>query len=284
MATKSISSFLLHSRKLKSLIGAQQSPSLLPSFSFARSILSNTSPAVKTPASAVGSEETAKKKIDLVSCERNYDFVAEFDEETKYKMEAQPGVTVVLEDNHNDATNKVLTVQSVTPFSPHNWNHRLDDIFSYHHLSERNPKWRSDHWLVHIKEPDSRFVTEQQVVDYCIQMLSKVVGSEEKAKEKIYIVWCKMPFGFGAEIDEKTSNKLKALPNALTVLPDYAFDVKNKDGGALVLPQSSGLKSKKLQYFYYWLDKLLNEGIYEVQTCKEIEEIMESLLKKMGRL
>lgn len=199
----------------------------------------------------------AKEEI----CERNYDFGAEFDMETKYKLEAQPGVAVVLEDNHNDARNKDA---SVTPLSPHNWDHRLDDIFSYHHLSERNPKWRSDHWLVHIKEPDSRFDMEQQVVDYCIQMLSKVVGSEEKAKEKIYIVWCKMPFGFGAEIDEKTSNMLKALPNALRVLPDYAFDVKNKDDGALVLSQSSGLKSKKLHYYYYWLDKLLNEGIYKV--------------------
>ncbi|KAF5182549.1 hypothetical protein FRX31_027864, partial [Thalictrum thalictroides] len=56
---------------------------------------------------------------------------------------------------------------------------------------------------------------------------------EDDAKKKIYSVWCKMPFGFGAEIDEETLNRLKALPDVLLVLPDFAFDVKlEKEGKA----------------------------------------------------
>ncbi|KAF9594763.1 hypothetical protein IFM89_034746 [Coptis chinensis] len=73
-------------------------------------------------------------------------------------------------------------------------------------------------------------------LELCIGMLAKVIGIEEEARRKIYVVWCKIPFGFPAEIDGETSNKLKNLEDVLTLLPDYAHDVQKQDRGILVFP------------------------------------------------
>ncbi|KAF5205403.1 multiple organellar RNA editing factor 2, chloroplastic-like, partial [Thalictrum thalictroides] len=123
------------------------------------------------------------------------------------------------------------SVQSLAPFTLMNYNHRLDNLFSYHHLSEKNSKWNSDHWLIVIKQRESELKTEAQTLDFFIKILAEAIGSEQEAKERIYIIWSNFPFGFGAEIDEETSNKLKGCPNVLKVLPDYSFDVKDKVSG-----------------------------------------------------
>ncbi|KAL5724676.1 hypothetical protein ACHQM5_007903 [Ranunculus cassubicifolius] len=120
-------------------------------------------------------------------------------------------------------------------FSPMNLNFRLNNIFSYYHLSERNSKWNSDHWLVSIKLNCVPTEDEDEIDELFVKLLTEVVGSETDAKSKIYIIWCKTPFGFGAEVDEETANKLKGLPDVLLVLPDYGFDVNKRNSGALVI-------------------------------------------------
>ncbi|KAL5699698.1 hypothetical protein ACHQM5_030567 [Ranunculus cassubicifolius] len=124
-----------------------------------------------------------------------------------------------------------INSRSVRQLTPNTHNHLLGDIFTYHHLSECYSEGNSNHWLIHIKEPNDGSSTEPQIINFCIQMLGELLGSEEHAKKKIYIVWCKAPFGFGARIDDKTLNLLKGLPNVLTVLPDRASDVTNKNRG-----------------------------------------------------
>ncbi|KAF9602357.1 hypothetical protein IFM89_026784 [Coptis chinensis] len=121
-------------------------------------------------------------------------------------------------------------------FTAINLNHELEDIFSYQLLSEPNPEWNFDHWLIHIKLPPvGGYSTEQETLNLCIKMLARLlegflvekvvnvvyhsmiskcicsqkIAHEEEAKDKIYIVWSKIPFGFAAEIDENTSEKLK---------------------------------------------------------------------------
>ncbi|KAG8066120.1 hypothetical protein GUJ93_ZPchr0004g39032 [Zizania palustris] len=89
-----------------------------------------------------------------------------------------------------------------------------------------------EHWLIVMDKPGGEGATKQQMIDCYIETLSKVVGSEEEAKKKIYNVSCERYFGFGCEIDEETSNKMEGLPGVLFVLPDSYVDAENKDYGA----------------------------------------------------
>ncbi|KAK7278443.1 hypothetical protein RJT34_23472 [Clitoria ternatea] len=65
------------------------------------------------------------------------------------------------------------------------------------------------HWFIGMMEPSGQGATKQQMIDCYIQTLAKVLESEEEAKKKIYNVSCEGYLGFGCEIDEETSNKLK---------------------------------------------------------------------------
>ncbi|KAF9604295.1 hypothetical protein IFM89_005621, partial [Coptis chinensis] len=130
--------------------------------------------------------------------------------------------------------------RSVARFIPKNRNHRLDNMFSYYHLSERNSKWNYDQWLINLKLPDrllklpdGHIAKIKQIYDFYAKLLTEVIGSEEETKKRLYVMWFELPFGFGVEIDEKTLNKLKGLVDVLTVLPDYAYDLKDKDRGGM---------------------------------------------------
>uniref|UniRef100_A0ACD5ZSG7 Uncharacterized protein n=1 Tax=Avena sativa TaxID=4498 RepID=A0ACD5ZSG7_AVESA len=89
-----------------------------------------------------------------------------------------------------------------------------------------------EHWLIIMDKPGGEGATKQQMIDCYIQTLSKVLGSEEEARKKIYNVSCERYFGFGCEIDEETSNKLEGIPGVLFVLPDSYVDPEHKDYGA----------------------------------------------------
>ncbi|GAV69526.1 hypothetical protein CFOL_v3_13027 [Cephalotus follicularis] len=92
-----------------------------------------------------------------------------------------------------------------------------------------------NHWLIVTDKPGGENATKQEMIDYYIQTLAKVLGSEEEAKRKIYNVSCERYFGFGCEIDEETSNKLEGLPGVLFILPDSYVDPEYKDYGAELL-------------------------------------------------
>ncbi|KAF9615838.1 hypothetical protein IFM89_026678 [Coptis chinensis] len=188
---------------------------------------------VNTLAPLVGSEEEAKKRIYLVSYEQPLGFGANVDEDTKYKLQVQSSVSVVLDDCFYEARNKAMQqkeeenradfkvqLEFTHPF-------RAKDISSYYKLSEPKAEWKSDHWLVHTKVPDGTNFIQKRTIDNYVEMLAEVIGSEEEAKKKLYIVWNKVPYGFGAEIDQVTANKLQARYDVLNVLPDYAYDLKD---------------------------------------------------------
>ncbi|KAL5727647.1 hypothetical protein ACHQM5_000820 [Ranunculus cassubicifolius] len=184
---------------------------------------------VKTLARVLPSEEEAMKKIYLVSRELCFGFGAEIDQATKYKLQVEQGVAFVLEDYYYETRQKDLRVCPVPQFTMVDRNHQLLDIYSYHYLSATISDCNSNYWLVHVNPPDSGFNSERETIEFYYHLLAEVVGSEEEAKKKIYIVWCKTPFGFAAEIDEETSNKLKGRPDVLMVFPDHACGVKKKN-------------------------------------------------------
>ncbi|KAF9592642.1 hypothetical protein IFM89_016299 [Coptis chinensis] len=75
------------------------------------------------------------------------------------------------------------------------------------------------------------------------------------------MAWLRPPWGFAAEIDEDTLNKLKALPNVLQVLPDYSFDLKDELYEELHLFFKENLSYKN---GFVWHDLSENDYIYPV--------------------
>ncbi|KAF5206970.1 Multiple organellar rna editing factor 5 protein, partial [Thalictrum thalictroides] len=122
--------------------------------------------------------------------------------------------------------------QSTTKFIPRNLNHRLLNIYKYSQSFKGEKVEDPGHWLFRITQPDDATIDE--IADYCVELLTKVLGSQEEAIASMYITWCVPPFGFGAEIDKKTATELCGLPDVIEVLPDYAFDIKKKDHGGFI--------------------------------------------------
>ncbi|KAF9623271.1 hypothetical protein IFM89_000760 [Coptis chinensis] len=195
----------------------------------------------------------AKLKIYLVSCERPYGYGAEFDMATQ-KCLAECGVELIREDRYHSARIKDGSVQPVARFTAFNLDSIIyNDLYSYHFFRfEPNIECKSDHWLVHLKDPECLFSNYTKCIRYCVRLLAEVVGSEDEAKEKIYVVWCAEPFGFGAEIDMGTVNKLKVLQDVLALLPDYSVSCKYKD--------EDGFKIKDYDFTKWGLD-FVDHGI-----------------------
>ncbi|KAF5199436.1 plastid developmental protein DAG [Thalictrum thalictroides] len=164
----------------------------------------------------------------LVSCGICFGFGIELDKSDMLKLRSSPGIGCVWKDYRYYERKEDPNFKSASRFNPMNRNHRLENIFSYHYLSEPNENWKGDQWLVIVKQPDVGFCSEDQILKFIVQILMKVLGSEEEVRKRIYVIWYKLPFGFGAEIDKDASDKLREMPDVLSVLPDYAFDVKDR--------------------------------------------------------
>ncbi|KAK4283393.1 hypothetical protein QN277_000346 [Acacia crassicarpa] len=87
------------------------------------------------------------------------------------------------------------------------------------------------HWLIIMDFSKPPKLSDEEMVNTYVKTLAQVIGSEEEAKKKIYSVATETYTGFGAEISEELSAKVKGLPGVLWVLPDSYMDVRNKDYG-----------------------------------------------------
>ncbi|KAF9609096.1 hypothetical protein IFM89_013350 [Coptis chinensis] len=188
--------------------------------------------------------EQARLKIYLVSCERPYGYGAEFNEATQKCLQDCGGVQLIREDCYYSARIKDGSVQPVARFTAFNPDYiSYNDLYSYHFLCEPNMECKSDYWIVHLKQPECVISNYTKCIHYCVRLLAQVVGSEDEAKEKIYMVWCAPPFGFAAEIDKETLNKLKVLQDVLALLPDYSVSPKTENIILLIAPP----KRRKIQ-------------------------------------
>jgi hypothetical protein len=88
-----------------------------------------------------------------------------------------------------------------------------------------------EHWLVVMDAPGDGKATKQEMLDCYVKTLATVLGSEEEAIKSIYNVSTERYYGFGCQISEETSYKVKELPGVCFVLPDSYVDPTNKDYG-----------------------------------------------------
>ncbi|KAI3971766.1 hypothetical protein MKW92_020782 [Papaver armeniacum] len=110
-------------------------------------------------------------------------------------------------------------------------NHRQSNRkYSRHKDTDLLPGCDFKHWLVVMEKPEGE-PSRDELIDTYIKTLSKVLGSEEEARMKIYSVSTKHYFAFGALMSEELSYKLRDLPGVRWVLPDSYLDEATKDYG-----------------------------------------------------
>nr|DAD38143.1 TPA_asm: hypothetical protein HUJ06_008784 [Nelumbo nucifera] len=97
----------------------------------------------------------------------------------------------------------------------------------YSPLNDPSPNWSNrppketilldgcdyEHWLIVMEFPADPKPSEEEMIATYVKTLAAVVGSEEKAKKKIYSVCTTTYTGFGALISEELSYKVKGIRN-----------------------------------------------------------------------
>ncbi|MCL7040076.1 hypothetical protein MKW94_007563 [Papaver nudicaule] len=87
-----------------------------------------------------------------------------------------------------------------------------------------------EHWFV-VMEPPQGEPTRDEIIDSYVNTLSKVLGSEEEARMKIYSVSTICYFAFGALVSKELSEKIQHLPGVSWVAPDCYMDFANQSYG-----------------------------------------------------
>ncbi|MCL7027642.1 hypothetical protein MKW94_022885 [Papaver nudicaule] len=87
-----------------------------------------------------------------------------------------------------------------------------------------------EHWYVLMEIPQGE-PTRDEIIDCYIKTLSKVLGSEEEARMRIYSVSTKHYFSFGALVSEELSEKIKELPGVQHVCADSYVNAETKEYG-----------------------------------------------------
>ncbi|KAL8218326.1 hypothetical protein R6Q57_021699 [Mikania cordata] len=86
------------------------------------------------------------------------------------------------------------------------------------------------HWMVLVRAPPQQQAgSRSDVIDYYVQILERVLGSEKDAQGCIYNASCDTRFGFCCDVDEETSQKLACLPEVLSIKSDPDFSSVQKD-------------------------------------------------------
>ncbi|KAF9589855.1 hypothetical protein IFM89_028790 [Coptis chinensis] len=60
-------------------------------------------------------------------------------------------------------------------------------------------------------------------------MFLHIFFSKEEARNKIYLVSCERPFGFGAQIDANSANGLKGIGHVDFLVEDHYYGARNED-------------------------------------------------------
>ncbi|KAK1277484.1 hypothetical protein QJS04_geneDACA019676 [Acorus gramineus] len=223
---------------------------------------------VRTLARVLGSEKEAQACIYSASCETQYGFCCDVDEETAMSINSLPGVLSVRPDVDFESAEK-------------------DYSFS---------GGDAKHWVVRMEKPGVGVITKAQMVDFYVNSLTKVLGNEKDAQVCMYHISWEDAIGFCCEIDEDCARELAGLPGVLSVKPDTNFDSPNKDYGGVGESSKSidlvgssdsnqppNIKTKRLfvtGLSFYTSEKTLRAAFEGFGELVEVKIIMDKISKR----
>nr|GLL40125.1 uncharacterized protein LOC109176899 isoform X1 [Ipomoea trifida] len=240
---------------------------------------------VRTLERVLGSEKDAQMCIYDASCDANFGFCCDIDEEAAHELAGLPGVLSVTPDRDYISKEKDYRLLS-----------SLSSVYTGSSLLF--PAGTSKHWLVRTSRPDVGFIRKAPVVDYYVQILAKVIGkrynligSEKDAQMCLYHVSWESNFGFCCELDDECAKELAGVPGVLSVQPDEKFGSDDKDYEGAVSKHANdsqdlltpNIKTKKLfvtGLSFYTSEKTLRAAFEGYGELVEVKIIMDKISKR----
>ncbi|XP_074304361.1 organelle RRM domain-containing protein 1, chloroplastic isoform X2 [Silene latifolia] len=207
---------------------------------------------------------------DASSDNTNFGFCCFIDQQTSHVLTGIPGVIAVKPDPDMNSINKDYSCN-----------------FSLEENSMLLPEG-SNHWLVTVEKPSTSF-SKAQMVDFYVDILSKVLGNEKDAQMCLYHAFGQSDYGFCCILDEGCAQELAAVPGVLSVKPDENFDSKNKTYGGGRLSSdalsSAGTDTSKTKLFitglsFYTSEKTLRTAFEPFGELVEVKIIMDKISKR----
>ncbi|XP_043717837.1 organelle RRM domain-containing protein 1, chloroplastic isoform X2 [Telopea speciosissima] len=220
---------------------------------------------VKTLAKLSGSEKEAQMCIYDASWQTNFGFCCDIDEETSRQLASLPEVLFIRPDPDINSLKK---------------DYRFSDLQLGRLSSSKGgtsllfPEGNSKYWLVRMEKPAVEVVTKAQMVDYYVQILTKVLGYEKDAQMCIYHISWKNSFGFCCVLNEECAQELAGneKPKESTTTSD------SSDAN-----QIPSIKTKRLfvtGLSFYTSEKTLRAAFESFGELVEVKIIMDKISKR----
>lgn len=140
-----------------------------------------------------------------------------------------------------------------------------------------------------MEPPPPGFDTKPQIIDYYVQALQSVLGSEKEAQMCMYHASWDTHFSFCCDIDEETSLELARLPSVISVRPDPNYYLVEKDysssevqSSALLTAFSGSNLLFPLGNSKHWLVRMAKPEFEVVSKAQMVDHFTEVLSKVMG--
>ncbi|XVE90872.1 hypothetical protein DITRI_Ditri20bG0111000 [Diplodiscus trichospermus] len=147
----------------------------------------------------------------------------------------------------------------------------------------------NNHWMVLMAKPPEGVNSKPQIIDYYVNTLERVLGTQKDAQMCIYDASYDTHFGFCCHIDEQASHELACLPEVLLVKPDPDYNSEKKDYTASSIEFANVLNSGvgSLQLFpagntKHWLVRMDKPGVGVVTKAQMVDYYTQILTKVMG--
>ncbi|CAN8270332.1 unnamed protein product [Cochlearia groenlandica] len=218
----------------------------------------------------LGNEKDAQMSIYDASLDTHFGFCCHIDEDASSHLSSLPGVLSVKPEVGYSSGRKSYDIRNQTSVS----------LFGHETVK---------HWLVRIDKPGVGIVTKAQMVDHCVQLLSKVLWNEKDAQMCLYHVSWQSKFGFCCDLDEEYAKELAGVPGVLDVVPDNNFESLNKDYEGDCTQRDSDdsesppVKTKKLfvtGLSFYTSEKTLRAAFEGFGELVEVKIIMDKISKR----
>ncbi|WOL13753.1 hypothetical protein Cni_G22531 [Canna indica] len=149
-------------------------------------------------------------------------------------------------------------------------------------------------WRVVMETPPDGGSSKAEVIDYYVETLARVLGSEKEAQMCMYDASWQNQYGFCCDIDAESSRELArkftGMPGVLFVRPDTAEGYGKKDYSYSELSPSDQVKtdnhssrfSSSLGSNEYWLVQMEKPGVEVVTKAQMVDYYAQILTKVLG--
>ncbi|KAJ4894173.1 RNA-binding (RRM/RBD/RNP motifs) family protein [Raphanus sativus] len=226
---------------------------------------------VEILAKVLRNQKDAQMSIYDASFDTHFGFCCHIDEDASRHLASLP---------------EVLSVRPEADYSSGNKNYGIGNQTGVSLFDHGTVK----HWMVRIDKPGVGIVTKAQMVDHCVQLLSKVLWNEKDAQMCLYHVSWQSKYGFCCDLDEKCAEELAGVPGVLAVVPDNNFESLNKDyegdysrQDSRESSESPPVKTKKLfitGLSFYTSEKTLRAAFEGFGELVEVKIIMDKISKR----